>query len=205
MPERDKTERFLIKQQLSMAVYLMQIGGAAMLNCMFHRVDDFIIDRVFQPVSDALAWKTSCYNLSFYFLFVASVWQVIMIILLPIVDLPYSGGRAVQVLAVLCSLSWSRFVLLRAAALVIIKPLNTIPYVRMEMFSMRVLIGILWLFFIVHAVIILILVSVFFEWPNSLGVITGSLQMCGVYFMACVRRLPPAKRTISLHMIPNAT
>lgn len=148
-----------------------------------HWIDDFLIDRVFQPVANRLAGWMSCYGISAFLL---TGYLIIMTLLLLYIR---------NWFALLFHCSWIRIVW-RAHALDKDPPANAIPEVRIDIgyqFCRMV---------VTMAIAVSIPVStgrtMLFGagWYTFVPIIV-MLPFTGLYFMAC-RANPPARRRAPL-------
>lgn len=151
-------------------------------------LDDFILDRLFQPVADSMPESLSAWSIGINFELGSVVLQVACI-LVPLVMYGASISESVQsVLVLLCSIvlfiGFQRFRPL-------VRP-NTLNPLRPLMRSLR-LICLAFLVYEVISVCVTPAPQSAWLW-NRLGLLSQLAFEIGLYFMACQPRPPGAER-----------
>ena len=147
-------------------------------------MDDWLIDKIFQPMSDRLARIASCYSIAAFLLTGFGLEQAIIMFFIP-----YSW-------LLLISLAWFPKLLIRAHRLEASSISDAIPAERINNKPGRTLDILLLTPFIVLGLVLS-------SWTSRLTSIAWLAMIAAEYFMAC-RRLPP-KRAAAPHALEKAS
>jgi len=147
----------------------------------FRTIDDFIIDRIFQPISDTLASLVSCYAIGAFLmtggLMFSFAWDV----------------QAQHWVNLFFDVTFGPLYLYWAHRMQNEPIRNVMPTNRIALLPVRIFLVVLCLFGSIPAIVINLAQGIWIEATHNFS---GICMTAAFYFLAC-RRLPPTRRASS--------
>lgn len=140
-------------------------------------VDDFLVDRIFQPIADALARWASCYAIAAFFLTGFALVDTVTNVVL--------GHWMILLLFV----TWMPFLLIECHTLQRKGLCDTMPYNRIRFRILRPF----WFLLSAVSVPMAITAGTGESWFGALWIHDQWLLIVGMYFMAC-HMIPPRRQ-----------